>query len=198
MKKIAIVYHSGQGHTEHIAQRIYEGASSIADTEVQLLEAARITSDPTVLLGFDGIVLGSPTYLGGVSGPFKHFMDATGRMWREQKLKGKVAAGFTVSALPAGDKQSTLLSMFVFAMQHGMIWIGNPIMPEQHLGIPGEHAANRLGSWSGLMAQADHAPPAQAFVPGDLKTACRFGRNFALALSRIVTPAEATAQEALQ
>ncbi len=69
----------------------------------------------------DGYILGSPTYLGGVSAPFKSFMDATGKLWRTQQLKGRLAAGFTVSSLPAGDKQSTLVSMFIFAMQHGML-----------------------------------------------------------------------------
>lgn len=64
-----------------------------------------------------------------------------------QPFKGNWAAEFTVSSLPAGDKQSTLLSLFVFSMQDGMIWLGNPILPEQHNDIPYEEAANRLGSW---------------------------------------------------
>ena len=45
-------------------------------------------------------------------------------MRRSQQLRGRLAAGFTVSSLPAGDKQSTLLSMFIFSMQHGMVWVG--------------------------------------------------------------------------
>ena len=100
-------------------------------------------------------------------------------------LKGKLAAGFTVSSLPSGDKQSTLISMFVFSMQHGMIWVGNPILPEQHRGVPYDEAANRLGSWSGLMAQAGHSSPADSFVSGDIKTARMFGRNFSETLHRI-------------
>jgi len=112
-------------------------------------------------------------------------MDATGRMWKHQQLAGKVAAGFTVSSLPSGDKQSTLTSMFVFAMQHGMIWVGNPILPEQHAGVPYDQAANRLGSWCGLMAQAGHASAADSFVPGDIKTARMFGRHFALTVERV-------------
>jgi multimeric flavodoxin WrbA len=147
--------------------------------------AQQITAAPDDLLRFDGLVLGSPTYLGGVSGVFKTFMDATGCLWREQQLRGRLAAGFTVSSLPAGDKQSTLLSMFVFAMQHGMVWVGNPVIPEQHLGVPYEEAANRLGSWSGLMAQAGHASPPDAFAPGDVKSATLFGRNVAKALHRL-------------
>jgi len=113
-------------------------------------------------------------------------MDATGRLWRTQQLKGKLAAGFTVSSLPAGDKQSTLLSMFIFSMQHGMLWVGNPILPEQHSGVPYDEAANRLGSWSGLMAQAGHGAPAEEFVPGDIKTARLFGRHVAQSLNRVM------------
>src|SRR5690606_29587425 len=97
----------------------------------------------------------------------------------------QLASGFTVSSLPSGDKQSTLMSMFVFSMQHGMLWVGNPILPEQHKGVPYDDAANRLGSWSGLIALAGHASPADYFVPGDIKTARLFGRNFSETLHRV-------------
>ena len=185
MKKLAVIYHSAHGHTEHIAQHIAEGARDIPDTEVHLVSAEELTSQPNNLLEFDGLLLGSPTYLGGVSGTFKNFMDSTGGLWRTQQLKGKLAAGFTVSSLPAGDKQSTLISLFTFCMQHGMLWSGNPILPEQHRGVPYDEAANRLGSWSGLMAQAGHSSAADAFVAGDIKTARMFGRNFAETAHRI-------------
>ncbi|MBZ0068635.1 MAG: flavodoxin family protein [Thiobacillus sp.] len=185
MKKLAIIYHSAHGHTAHIATQVFEGANSVPSTEVHLLKAEDLTKTPEELLKYDGYILGSPTYLGGVSGPFKMFMDATGCLWRTQKLKGKLAAGFTVSSLPSGDKQSTLMSMFVFCMQHGMLWIGNPILPEQQTGIPYDDAANRLGSWSGLMAQAGHSAPADSFPAGDIKTARMFGKNFSEALHRV-------------
>lgn len=194
MKKLAVIYHSAQGHTEHIAQHVAAGARSVAGIDVYLLKADDIASAPAQLPGFDGFVFGSPTYLGGVSGIFKSFMDSTGGLWKRHQLKGKLAAGFTVSSLPAGDKQSTLLSMFVFAMQHGMIWVGNAILPEQHSGVPYDEAANRLGSWSGLMAQSGHSAAADAFVPGDIKTATMFGQNIAEALLRMscVEPLEAS------
>ncbi|WP_439888038.1 flavodoxin family protein [Pseudomonas sp. MBLB4123] len=185
MKKVAVIYHSAHGHTEHIAGHVAEGAGLVSDTEVQLVQAQALAARPDELLAFDGYILGSPTYLGGVSAPVKAFMDATGGLWRHQQLRGRLAAGFTVSALPAGDKQSTLLSMFVFCMQHGMLWVGNPTLPEQHLGVPYDEAANRLGSWSGLMAQADKASAADAFAPGDIKTARLFGQNFAETLHRL-------------
>lgn len=190
MKNIAVIYHSGQGNTEHFARLVVTGAQSVADTHVTLLKAEIVTNNPSRLLEFDGYVFGSPTYLGGVSGPFKSFMDATGRLWRTQQLKGKLAAGFTVSALPAGDKQSTLISMFTFAMQHGMVWVGNPFLPEQNSGVPYEQAINRLGSWTGLMAQAGHSAPGQSYAQGDLRTAEAFGRNFAQVLARMTAQAE--------
>jgi multimeric flavodoxin WrbA len=192
MSKLAIVYHSAHGHTEHIARQVCVGTRQVAGVEARLIKAEDLTARPDELLDFDGYILGSPTYLGGVSGSFKSFMDATGRLWRTQQLKGRLAAGFTVSSLPAGDKQSTLLSMFIFSMQHGMLWVGNPILPEQHSGVPYDEAANRLGSWSGLMAQAGHSAPADAFVPGDVKTARMFGAHFARTLLRVgvQTPAD--------
>lgn len=197
MKHLAIVYHSAQGHTAHIAQHIADGARGVPGTTVQLLRAEDLLTTPEVLLHFDGLVLGSPTYLGGVSAPFKALMDATGRLWAKQRLRGRMAAGFTVSSLPSGDKQSTLLSMFVFAMQHGMLWMGNPVLPEQHSGTPEEEAANRLGSWTGLMAQAGHHAAADAFSRGDLKGARLFGRNFAKALLGY-TPAPESREEMLE
>ena len=54
-------------------------------------------------------------------------------------------------------------------MQHGMLWVGNPILPEQHQGVAYTQAANRLGSWSGLMAQAEHASNADGFDEEILK-----------------------------
>lgn len=197
MKRIAIVYHSAHGHTDHIARHIQAGCDGVSGVAAELLRAEEIASRPECLTGFDGILFGSPTYLGGVSGPFKTFMDATGGLWRRQSLRGKLGAAFTVSSLPAGDKQSTLLSLFVFCMQHGMLWVGNPILPEQHRGVPCDEAANRLGSWSGLMAQAIHASPADAFVPGDVKTARLFGRNFARSLNRLLPEGGSQAPVAL-
>lgn len=171
-----------------IACQVQGCTSDVDGVDAHLVKADDIARTPDELIGYDGFIFGSPTYLGGVSGPFKGFMDATGRLWCTRQLKGKLAAGFTVSSLPSGDKQSSLLSMFVFSMQHGMLWVGNAIPPEQHRGVPCDEAANRVGSWSGLMVQAGHAAPADSFVPGDVKTARLFGRHFAHSLNRVMVP----------
>lgn len=184
MKKIAIIYYSGHGNTAFIARQVVEGAQTASNTHVDLIEAASLMETPDVIAGYDGLIWGSPTYLGGVAGVFKSFMDATGKMWRHQQLRGKLASGFTISSLPSGDKQSTLLSMFVFSMQHGMIWIGNPVLPEQHQGVAYEQAANRLGSWSGLMVEGGHSNANDNFAAGDIRSARMFGENFSAALHR--------------
>ena len=177
MKNIAVIYHSGHGNTEHFARLVVAGAQGVADTEVTLLAAETMTTNPSALIDYDGYVLGSPTYLGGVSGPFKSFMDSTGGLWRRQQLKGKLAAGFTVSALPSGDKQSTLISMFTFAMQHGMIWVGTGT---QGAATPGDpQSVNRLGGFLGVMAQADNVPPEQSPPAGDIESARGYGRRIA-------------------
>lgn len=184
MNKIAVVYHSAHGHTQFIAGKIAEGVAKDGSAKVALLKAEDLVARPSDMVAYDGLILGSPTYLGGVSGTFKTLMDATGGLWKAQQLRGKLAAGFTVSSLPSGDKQSTLQSMVTFCMQHGMIWVGNPVLPEQQSGVPNDDASNRLGSWTGLMAQSRHGSPADAFPPGDVKGARMFGANFARTLAR--------------
>ena len=136
MKRIAIIYHSGHGHTQFIAQQIQLGAAQIANVEVSLCTAEQLLSQPEQLIQFDGLIWGTPTYLGGVSATLKQLMDATGVLWKQQQLRGKLAAAFTVSSLPAGDKQSTLISLFTFCMQHGMLWVGNPILPNSIKELP--------------------------------------------------------------
>lgn len=103
MKNLAVIYHSAQGNTKRIAQFIVEGAAGVPGVRTELLRAEDLVSSPERLLGFDGFIFGSPTYLGGVSGQFKSFMDATGRLWKTHALKGKLASGFTVSAFKPGD-----------------------------------------------------------------------------------------------
>lgn len=181
-KKIAIVYHSGYGHTVKVAEAIAEGAKN-AGASVKVIKADTITdAEWNDLDASDAIVFGAPTYMGSVSGPFKVFMDATSKKWAELKWKDKVAAGFTNSASYSGDKQGSIQQLFTLAMQHRMIWVGQgedaPTFDANDL--PDQDKINRLGSWTGLMTQANHKSPAEAAPgPGDLETAKRFGKRIA-------------------
>ena len=117
------------------------------------------------LRDFDGIIFGSPTYMGSASADFKNLWMPHQRMGSTKKWHNKVAAGFTNSSSMSGDKLSTLMQISVFAAQHGMIWVGNDILPNTSGKSPDPDGMNRLGSWLGLMTQAnsdegpDVAPP---------------------------------------
>ena len=83
MKSIAIIYHSRQGHTQFIAEQIQIGAAQIKGIEIDLFTAESLMSKPELLIQYDGLIWGSPTYLGGVSGTLKQLMDMTGGLWKK-------------------------------------------------------------------------------------------------------------------
>jgi len=178
MSQIAIVYHSGFGHTKVLADHVKAGAEFVPDTEARLIPVEEIDTHWADLEAADAIIFGSPTYMGNVSGPFKTFMDASSKPWLEQKWKDKLAAGFTISGSPSGDKLNTLQSLMIFAMQHGMVWVGNAEMPYNEEGI------NRLGSFSGLMAQAGQVAPEVEPNAADRRSAERLGQRLAAATAR--------------
>ena len=122
MSKIVIVYHSGYGHTAAVAKAVARGAAGVADTTAQLVSVDDIAKHWADLDEADAIIFGSPTYMGGVSAPFKSFMDASAKVWFVQGWKDKLAAGFTHSGSQNGDKFNTVTQLFTFAKQHGMIW----------------------------------------------------------------------------
>ena len=182
MSLIAIVHHSGYGHTRKQAEAVLAGLEAAGAT------AALITigDDGTieeheweVLDRTDAIVFGSHTYMGMASWQFKRFADATSKRWFTQVWKDKLAAGFTNSASMNGDKHSTLHYFITLAMQHAMVWVGTGMMPANAKASTRDDI-NYLGAYAGLMAQSpadagtDEAPPA-----GDITTAREFGRRIA-------------------
>lgn len=176
MPEIVVVFHSGYGHTQRMAQAVARGAGAqllAIDPEGNLpaggweqLEAA------------DAIIFGSPTYMGSVSWQFKKFADASSRPWYAQAWKDKIAAGFTNSAGMSGDKQGTLLTLFTLAMQHGMIWVSQGLMPSNTQAAKRDDP-NYLVSYSGAMAQSPSDAGADAMSAGDLETARLFGERVA-------------------
>jgi NAD(P)H dehydrogenase (quinone) len=176
MPDIVVVFHSGYGHTQRMAQAVAQGAGArllAIDAEGNLpaggweqLEAA------------DAIIFGSPTYMGSVSWQFKKFADASSRPWYAQAWKDKIAAGFTNSAGMSGDKQGTLLTLFTLAMQHGMIWVSQGLMPSNTRAAKRDDP-NYLVSYSGAMAQSPSDAGADAMSAGDLETARSFGERVA-------------------
>jgi len=122
MAKILIVYQSRTGNTEKMASAVAEGAKQVAGTEVVLRMVDKATLDD--LLSADGIIMGSPTYYGQMSGKLKAFIDETVKI--HGKLNGKVGGAFTSSGGTACGAETTLLSILGTMLVHGMVVQGNP------------------------------------------------------------------------
>lgn len=180
MIKVAIVYHSGFGHTEVQAKHVQKGANSVDGVKCDLFKTNELGEDIQKLNAYQAIIFGSPTYMGSVSADFKSFMDASSKLWFKQEWKDKIAAGFTNSHSLSGDKLNTLVQMTIFAMQHSMIWVGLGQMNQSPDGQAGKlDVVNRLGSFIGAMAQSENDLPEVTPPVGDLKTAELLGKRVA-------------------
>lgn len=182
MPNIVVVYHSGYGHTQRMAQAVAEGAGAqliAIDADGNLPEGGWEQLDAA-----DAIIMGSPTYMGSVSWQFKKFADASSKPWFVQKWKDKVFAGFTNSATMNGDKLSTLHYLFTLAMQHGGIWVGTGMLPSNSKAAQ-RNDVNYVGSSAGAMATTPSDASAQEMLPGDLETARRFGQRVAEVTARV-------------
>ena len=178
MAKTIVIYHSGYGHTQRVAQFVAQGANAqviAIDADGNITEA-----DWAALDAADAIIFGSPTYMGMASWQFKKFADATSKRWYSDAWKDKVAGGFTISSSLSGDKLSTLQYFITLTMQHGMVWVGQPMKPGRE-----ENAMNRIGSNSGVMAQVGPTSPAEDIPQGDLDTAKAYGERVAAVATKL-------------
>lgn len=192
MTRIAIVYHSGYGHTAKVAAHVEKGANAVSDIEATLYKADDLT-DPEkgpweALAAADAIIFGSPTYMGSASGVMKQFMDASSKPWFGQAWKDKIAAGFTNSGSLSGDKSVTLQQFATLAAQHGMIWVGTGMQPGYNASTKSFDAVhNRLSYFLGLGTQSLTDLPAEETPDKyDLETAEMFGTRVAEATLRWV------------
>ena len=182
MTQTVVVFHSGYGHTQRMAQSVADGAGAellAIDAEGNLPEGGWET-----LAAADAIIMGSPTYMGSVSWQFKKFADASSKPWFAQEWKDKVFAGFTNSASMNGDKHATLQYLFALAMQHGGVWVGTGMMPSNSKAAKRDDP-NWIGSFSGAMAQSPSDASAAEMFPGDLETGKQFGQRVADIAARL-------------
>ena len=182
MSKIIVVYHSGYGHTQRVAQHVAEGAAAellAIDAEGNLPEGGW-----EQLAAADAIIFGTPTYMGGPSWQFKKFADASSKAWFAQAWKDKLFAGFTNSASVQGDKQVTLDYLFHLAMQHGGLWVGAGMMPANSKAAT-RNDVNWMGAFSGAMAQSPSDASAAEMLPGDLETGRLLGQRVAAVAARL-------------
>lgn len=188
MTTVAIIYHSGYGHTAVLANKIAQGVRDAGQTPVLLhIESATQDFGPILEAASkaDAIVFGAPTYMGDVSGVFKVFADATSAVFATGGWKDKLAAGFTNSHSFSGDKAHALASLTILAAQHGMNWINLGLAPPSVTAAErGPDTINRVGSFIGLAAQSDNASPEITPPAGDRETARLLGERVAKAALR--------------
>ncbi|SMB89071.1 NAD(P)H dehydrogenase (quinone) [Pasteurella testudinis DSM 23072] len=185
MVKVAIVYHSGKGHTAMQAQSIKNGAESVEGVEVLYWNVEEAADKLDLLDGADAIVFGCPTYMGNVSAGMKAFQEHAVSRWSSRAWQDKIAGAFTTSTNLAGDKENTLMGLLTNAMQLGMIFVSLGIIPAANepeslhtAAGPSENAVNRTDTSLGAVASAMLCEPEQ-MAKGDLETAYLYGQRIA-------------------
>lgn len=186
MTRVAVVHHSGFGHTAKLAEAVVRGAAAVEGVTAEGFDVGGGEHPFAQLADADAIVFGCPTYMGSASAAFKAFMDASSRAaYLPRAWQDKVAAGFTNSGAHSGDKLATLVQLAVFAAQHGMVWVGLDVVPGNAIRAGSPEDLNRVGSWLGAMGQSNYdASPEQGPSASDRRTAEALGRRVALAAAR--------------
>ncbi|GKT20713.1 flavodoxin family protein [Acidovorax sp. SUPP3334] len=182
MTKIAVVFHSGYGHTQRLAQAVAEGANAqlvAIDADGNLPEGGWET-----LQEADAILFGTPTYMGGPSWQFKKFADASSKAWFGRSWQDKVFGGFTNSASLNGDKQVTLIYLQTLASQHGGIWVSLGLLPSNSKAAT-RNDLNNLGGSVGALAQSPSDASVQEMLQGDLDTGRSYGARVAEIAKRL-------------
>ena len=143
MSRILVLYYSRNGSVAEMARQIGRGIESVANceaiirtvpsvssnvesTEADIPESGPPYATPDDLINCDGLVLGSPTRFGNMAAALKYFIDSTSDIWVSGGLAGKPAAVFTSTASLHGGQETTLLSMMLPLLHHGMLLLGLP------------------------------------------------------------------------
>lgn len=143
MTEILIVYYSRNGSTANLARQIARGIEEVQGVHAVLRTVPPVSTvaeqtapavpetgapyvQPEDLASCDGLILGSPTRFGNMAAPLKYFLDTTGTQWVSGTLAGKPAGVFTSTSTLHGGQESTLLSMMLPLLHHGMVIVGLP------------------------------------------------------------------------
>lgn len=140
---ILVLYYSRGGHTHEMAMQIARGVARVSGMTAEVRTVPRVSpvteaTEPAVpakgaiycsredLANCAGLALGSPTRFGNMAAPLKHFIDGTGDLWLSGALEGKPAGVFTSTGSLHGGQETTLLSMALPLIHHGMVLAGLP------------------------------------------------------------------------
>lgn len=140
---VLILYYSRNGQTAELASQIGRGVARVPGIEARLRAVPPVSPDteaslPAVpdegapyatkadLAGCSGLAIGSPTRFGNMAAPLKHFLDSTGDLWLSGALAGKPAGAFTSTGSLHGGQETTLMTMMLPLLHHGMVLCGLP------------------------------------------------------------------------
>ena len=143
MTDILVLYYSRHGSTAELARQICRGVETVPGVSARLrtvpaVHATIANPQPAVpddgppyatyeeLGACDGLILGSPTRFGNMAAPLKYFLDGTSGLWLPGALANKPAAVFTSTQTMHGGQETTLLSMMLPLLHHGMYLVGLP------------------------------------------------------------------------
>jgi len=199
MPQILVVYYSRNGSTAELARQACRGIESVTGASAMLRTVPAVSASseaapkpvpdqgpPYVTLEelrrADGLMLGSPTRFGNMAAPLKYFIDCTSALWLDSALAGKPAAVFTASQSMHGGQESTLLSMMLPLLHHGMYLVG---LPYSERGLN----ATRSG---GTPYGASHVAGVQQELTEDERNLAQaLGRRVALLALTLARPASA-------
>lgn len=155
--KIKVIFYSLYGHTYKMAEAVAEGARSVPDTEVELLQVKETLpeavvekmgateakkafahvpiADPAKLDEADGLIFGTGTRYGSATAQMQSFFDATGSHWKNGSLVGKAGGVFTSTASQHGGQETTLINMHTFLFHQGMVVVGVPYAAQELLNM---------------------------------------------------------------
>ena len=146
--KVLVVFYSTYGHIYKMAEAVAEGAQAVTGSEVELRRVPETLPDGVLeqmgavdaqkafshvpvcsveeLAQADAVIFGTPTRFGNMCGQMRQFLDATGSLWAEGALVGKVGSVFAASATQHGGQESTILTFHVTLLHHGFVVVGLP------------------------------------------------------------------------
>ncbi|MCF6194673.1 MAG: NAD(P)H:quinone oxidoreductase [Kangiellaceae bacterium] len=165
MNKILVLYYSSSGSTKKLAQLIARGieeqgceallrtvpriSTNIEATEPEIPEQGDCYATTQELADCDALAFGSPTRFGNMAAPLKYFIDQTSSIWMSGKLSGKPVTFFSSSSSLHGGQESTLLTMMIPFLHHGMIISGIPYSETQLVHTETGGTPYGVTHWSG-------------------------------------------------
>ena len=191
MTEILVLYYSRHGATAELARQVARGVESVPGVTACLRTVPPVATttataaDPAVpasgppyathddLVRCDGLALGSPTRFGNMAAPLKHFLDGTGALWLNGSLDRKPAAAFTSTSSMHGGQESTLLTMMLPLLHHGMYLVGLPYT------APALNRTRTGGSPYGASHLSPHDAPTPKLSDDERELARLLGRRLA-------------------